>query len=279
MKMNVQLMNGEIPQDYLDLTSRFRVVDIFLKHQFPRHLNIKDVHNYLLLSDIHLDFLERHVENIVFLYSYHQQHSSSQEVYNLGRIIPHSPYDISFLTLQYPEGFRKTSPRQHVSYLSSSRNLNAIFQSMKSKEKPSEDHEANSRLQTLQSNVRLYIDDQYQAFLKRTDTKPCSSGRVVAFTMDELGDIPRGAIPPPIVYSNPILKALFSTDKNNERSSKSTSTSTPSSTPSPVKTKDSKVCTMKQMVFICRLICHTLKNLPNLLKCGNPTARKRSRLM
>ena len=246
MKMNVQLMNGEIPQDYLDLTSRFQVVDIFLKHQFPRHLNIKDVHNYLLLSDIHLDFLERHVENIVYLYSYHQQPSSNQQVYNLGRVIPHSPYDISFLTLQYPDGFRKTPPRQPFSCLSSSRNLNAIFQSMRSKEKPNEDHEANSRLQTIQSNIRLYIDDQYQAFLKRTNSKPCSSGRVVAFTMDELGDMPRGAIPPPIVYSNPILKALFSTDKNNERSSKSTSTSIPN----PVKLKDSKVCIVNEENYI-----------------------------
>ena len=237
MKMNVQLMNGEIPQDYLDLISRFRVVDVFLKHQFPRHLNIKDVNNYLLLSDIHLDFLERHVEHIVYLYSYHKQPSSNQQVYNLGRVVPHSPYDISFLTLQYPDGFRKTPSRQQVRGLSSTRNLNAIFQSMGSKTKSSDEQETSSRLQTLQSNVQLYIDNQYQAFLKRTKTKPCSSGRVVAFTMDELGKIPRGAIPPPIVYSNPVLKALFSPSQKDKVNSKSASPPSPIS----VKKKDLNV--------------------------------------
>lgn len=206
-------MNGELPQDYKDLASRFSVVDVFLKHQYPRHMNIKDVNNYLLLSDIHMDFLERHAGNIMFLYSYKEDASTPPSAYHLGRIAPHSIYDLSFLTLQYPKGPTPPPTAKISRFPSSTRNLRAVFECMGPKGSDSSKQTVDSRLRRLNSNMKLYVDDQYRAYLKRTSTKPSTSGRVAAFTMEELGVIPKASIPPPIAFSLPGISELIQSTK------------------------------------------------------------------
>ena len=73
VRMNLQLMRGEVPQVYKDLLLRFKVADIFLKQGGSKMTRLTDVNNYLSLSDIKMSFLEKHVQQIVFLYAFEEK--------------------------------------------------------------------------------------------------------------------------------------------------------------------------------------------------------------
>ena len=45
-----------------------------------------------------------------------------------------------------------------------------------------------------------YIEEKYSEYLEKTGTKRPSSGRASSFTMSELGEMPAGEIPPPIIF-------------------------------------------------------------------------------
>ena len=194
MKMNIQLMKGEIPQVYADLLTRFKVVDIFLKCNYPRLMNIKDINNILLLTDNHLSFLEEHVANIMYLYSYSEE---KEVAYELGRVIPRSPIDISFLTLRLPHFHHDDISTQLLCSLSSTRNLNQLFASM---DKEKHENDLQVRYDQMNRNVNCYIEDRYKDYLKRANLMPCKDGRIVSFTMIELGEIPKAPLPPPLTF-------------------------------------------------------------------------------
>ena len=191
--MNIQLMKGEIPQVYSDLLLRFKVVDVFLKCNYPRVMNIKDINNILLLTDHHLSFLEEHVASIMYLYSYSKE---KEDAYELGRVVPRSPIDISFLTLQLPHAKSHLST-QNLYGLSSTRNLNHLFALM---DQEQQEDDLHLRYDQLTRNVRCYIEDRYKDYLKNTNLKPCTSGRIMSFTMVELGEMPKASLPLPLKY-------------------------------------------------------------------------------
>lgn len=195
MLMNVQLMNGEIPKTYQDLLTRFKVADIFLKRNAPRLSRLNDINNYMVLSDCKLSFTEKHVQSIVFLYPY-----SEKDVfvaYILGRTHPKIPTDHSILTLKIPIDKKATSVKDQVlSFLGSSRNLSGVFTSMKEEGRKDVLEE---RYDLLERHVKGYIDQQYKEYLERNEIKAPEKGRVASFTMKELGEMPLGELPPPIV--------------------------------------------------------------------------------
>lgn len=195
MLMNVQLMNGEIPKTYQDLLLRFKVADIFLRRNHPRMSRINDVNNYMVLSDCKLSFTEKHVQNIVFLYSF----SEKVIAYILGRTHPKIPTEHSILTMKLPLEKKQSSVKDQVlTFLGSSRDLNDIFSAMHEEGRKDILQE---RYDCLEKHIQAYIDEQYQHFLEREEIKPPEKGRVAGFTMKELGEIPLGEIPPPIVVT------------------------------------------------------------------------------
>ena len=181
VRMNLQLMRGEVPQVYKDLLLRFKVADIFLKQGGSKMTRLTDVNNYLSLSDIKMSFLEKHVQQIVFLYAFEEKtdedHGSVKD--------------------------------QMVAFLGSSKNLSGVFSSLS--EEGRKDY-LKERYDKVNKHIADYIEHQYSDYLERVKSKPLSKGRVAGFTMKELGEIPLGAIPPPIkIYresSNSILDML-----------------------------------------------------------------------
>ena len=195
VKMDIQLMNGEIPQTYVDLLTRFRVVDIFLTSNAPRHMKLRDIHNYLLLSDIHLSYLEEHVSAIMFFYALKEE---SRKAYILGRTVPCSPMDPSQLTLKLPSstGDSKDTSETNACF---SRNLNSLFDCLANPKHKSPD--LKKRYEVIRRNISNYIEQRYAAYLKRSNQQPLKKGRVSGFTYEELGGLPKSALPPPIAYT------------------------------------------------------------------------------
>ncbi|KNB43342.1 hypothetical protein JH06_3154 [Blastocystis sp. subtype 4] len=179
-------MKGEIPQIYSDLLTRF-------KCNYPRVMNIKDIHNILLLTDHHLSFLEEHVASIMYLYRYPDE---KEVAYELGRVIPRSPIDISFLTLQLPHVQSHLSTQVLVN-LSSTRNLNQLFASM---DQEQHEDDLRRRYDQMNRNINCYIEDKYKDYLSRTNQRPCKDGRIVSFTMVELGEMPKASLPLPLTF-------------------------------------------------------------------------------
>lgn len=195
VKMDVQLMNGEMPQSYHDLLTRFRVVDIFLTSNAPKQMKIGDINNYLLLSDIHLSYLEEHVSAIMFFYALKEK---TQKAYILGRTVPHSPMESSQLTLKLPSSSveSKTNPESTVGF---SKNLNSLFDCLSNPKHKSPD--LKKRYETMRTNLSCYIEQRYTAYLERSNQKPLKKGRVSGFTYEELGGLPKSTLPAPIPYT------------------------------------------------------------------------------
>ena len=195
MKMNVQLMNGEMPQTYSDLLTRFRVVDIFLTTNTPRQMKIGDINNYLLLSDIHLSYLEEHVSAIMFLYALKEE---TRKAYVLGRTVPRSPTEPSQLTLKLPSS-EVALKAVEESRLGFSRNLNSLFDCLSNPKHKSPD--LKRRYEVMKTNLSSYIEERYAAYLERSNQKPVKKGRVSGFTYEELGGLPKSTLPAPIAYT------------------------------------------------------------------------------
>ena len=199
MLMNLQLMNGEIPRIYQDLLSRFKVADIFLRRNIPRFSKLTDINNYMVLSDCKLSFTEKHVQNIVFLYSYSEEEDTIKIAYILGRTQPKIPTEHSILTLKLPSGSKKKSVKdQLLSFMGSSRDLSGVFTNMTEEERKDILQE---RYHHMEHQIHEYIEKQYKNYLERQEKKGPEKGRDIGFTMKELGEIPLGEIPAPIVLS------------------------------------------------------------------------------
>ena len=207
--MNLQLMKGEVPQVYKDLLLRFKVADIFLKQSGSKMTRLTDVNNYLSLSDIKMSFLEKHVQQIVFLYAFEETADEEKVAYVMGRTKPRISTDLSILTLKLPQNDHGSVKDQMVAFLGSSKNLSGVFTSLSEGER--KDY-LRDRYDKVDKHITDYIEHQYSGYLEREKLKPLAKGRVSGFTMKELGEIPLGEIPPPIkIYresSNSILDML-----------------------------------------------------------------------
>lgn len=195
MLMNVELMNGELPKLYKSLLTRFKVADIFLRRNNPRMSKLTDIHNYMILSDCKLSFTEEHVQNIVYLYAF----SEEAAAYIMGRTRPKLPTEPSLLTMKLPQiQSPKPSVKDQIQlFLGSARNLNGVFTAMTEEERKDI---LQSRYERMEQQCKKYIDSRYQDYLEREKVKSPEKGRAVGFTMKELGEMPLGEIPPPIVF-------------------------------------------------------------------------------
>ena len=184
-KMNVQLMKGELPQVYVDLLTRFTVVDIFLKRNHPKMVLLSNIHNYLLLSDCKLSFLEDHVRSIVYLFAYKETEVDRMEAYRMGRTKPKLATELSILTLRLPHVEKPSSIQdQLINFLGSSRNLNGVFVAMKEEGRKTE--LLKDRSSQLKKHICSYIDDRYEEYITRIGEKKPMEGRAAGFTMNEL---------------------------------------------------------------------------------------------
>lgn len=196
MLMNIELMNGEIPKVYKTLLARFKVADIFLRRNNPRMSKLTDIHNYMILSDCKLSFTEEHVQNIVYLYAF----SEEVAAYVLGRTRPKIPTEPSLLTLKLPQTQSgKPSVKDQIQlFLGSTRDLNGVFSAMTGV--TDEKDLLQSRYERMEQQCKKYIDSRYQAYLEREEVKAPEKGRAAGFTMKELGEMPLGEIPPPVLF-------------------------------------------------------------------------------
>ena len=197
LEMNLQLMKGELPRTYSDLLKRFSMADLFLESNFPRLTRVTDLDHYLVMSQCKMNFLERHVEHIVYFYGLHESEEQKIHPYILGRTKPRIVTEKSILLMKLPNG-DVTATSSNTSFQGSARNLNEVFVDMKAKRKPR--HDLKERKEQLKKHLNDYIDEKYSEYLEKTDTKRPSSGRASSFTMDELGEMPVGEIPPPIIF-------------------------------------------------------------------------------
>lgn len=206
LEMNLQLMKGELPRIYSDLLKRFSMADLFLESNFPRLTRITDLDHYLVMSQCKMNFLERHVEHIVYFYGLHESEEPKIHPYILGRTKPRMVTEKSILLMKLPNSDASTSTStsssttdsSNTSFQGSARNLNEVFEDMKSKRKPR--HDLKERKEQLKNHLNEYIEEKYSEYLEKTGTKRPSSGRASSFTMSELGEMPAGEIPPPIIF-------------------------------------------------------------------------------
>lgn len=195
--MNIELMNGEIPKIFKLLLNRFKIADIFLRKNHPRMSKLLDINNYMVLSDCKLSFNEIHVQNIVYLYPYTEVSDTPCIAYILGRTKPTIPTESSILMLKLPQENKSSVKDQLLLLLGSSRNLNGVFSSMAEEERKDI---LQVRYDTLEKHIVAYIDAKYEEYVKRENVKPPEKGRLAGFTMKELGALPLGDIPPPILF-------------------------------------------------------------------------------
>ena len=174
-----------------------------MRQNYPNESLLKDINNYLSLSDLKLSFTEDHVASIVYLYAYKEKDDKKKTAYILGRVQPRSFYEYSKLTVRLPSHKKETTASQIYSFLSHSRNLNSLFDTMDKKE---DDNSTTQREQQLSRHIQEYIDDCYKKYLQRTHQKECAHGRVPSFTMEELGKMPVAPLPPPLVVTSPNVK-------------------------------------------------------------------------
>ena len=197
LEMNLQLMKGEMPRSYSDLLKRFSMTDLFLESNFPRLTRITDLDHYLVMSQCKMNFLERHVEHIVYFYGLHEIDEAKIHPYILGRTKPRIVTEKSILLIKLPHSDASVTDN-NTSFQGSARNLNEVFEDMKTKRKPR--HDLRERKEQLKNHLNEYIDEKYSEYLERTGTKRPSTGRASSFTMSELGEMPVGEIPPPIIF-------------------------------------------------------------------------------
>lgn len=140
------------------------------------------------------------MKSIVYFYGYKEKDNTKKDAYVLGRVRPRSKLEYSYLTLRLPIYKRESTHDQIQSFLSSRKNLNALFDCMEIKKDAGDC--LTDREQQLNRNIELYVTDCYTEYLERTKQKECQHGRVAGFSMMELGEMPKGSIPKPIVLSN-----------------------------------------------------------------------------
>lgn len=197
LEMNLQLMKGELPRVYCELLKRFSMADLFLENNYPRLTRITDLDHYLTLSQCKMSFEERHVEHIVYFYGLNETDEKKVHPYHLGRTKPRIVTEKSILLLKLIHN--DTSLQDSVQlFQGSSRNLNDIFVDMQAKRKPH--NLLKDRKEQLRKHLNEYIDKKYEDYLERTGMKRPASGRASSFTMSELGEMPVGEIPPPIIF-------------------------------------------------------------------------------
>lgn len=56
------------------------------------------------------------------------------------------------------------------------------------------------RYDQMNRNINCYIEDKYKDYLSRTNQRPCKDGRIVSFTMVELGEMPKASLPLPLTF-------------------------------------------------------------------------------
>ena len=203
MRENLLLMKGELPTSYQQLCKRFHGCDLYLRQNYPNESLLKDINNYLSLSDLKLSFTEDHVSSIVYLYAYNEKDEKKKTAYILGRVQPRSYYEFSQLTMRLPSHKKETASSQVYSFLSHKKNLNKLFESMDKKE---EESSPSQREEQLTRHIQEYVDSCYKKYLQRTHQKECAHGRVPGFTIQELGKMPASPLPPPLVVASPNVK-------------------------------------------------------------------------
>lgn len=178
-----------------------------MKQNYPNNSLLKDIHNYLSLSDLKLSFDENHVASIMYLFGYKETNPATKDAYVLGRVQPRSRFEYSELTLRFPSQRHETTRLQIQSFLSSSKNLNGLFSQFDNVTNHS--NQLSTREQQLKNHVEQYIEDCYQDYLQKTKQKGCSNGRVIGFTTDVLGAMPKSVLPQPLSLPNHRAKDIL----------------------------------------------------------------------
>jgi singapore isolate B (sub-type 7) whole genome shotgun sequence assembly, scaffold_17 len=117
----------------------------------------------------------------------------------MGRTKPKLATELSILTLRLPHVEKPSSIQdQLINFLGSSRNLNGVFVAMKEEGRKTE--LLKDRSSQLKKHICSYIDDRYEEYITRIGEKKPMEGRAAGFTMNELGEMPQGEIPPPLAF-------------------------------------------------------------------------------
>lgn len=142
----------------------------------------------------------------MYFFAYQESDESKKAAYILGRLLPRRQADYSQLTLRLPSQKKESTTCQIQSFLTSRKNLNALFDSM---EKTSKMNELTNREKQLKSHLNAFVNERYQLYLKRTHQQECDYGRVPGFTMEELGEMPKSELPPPIILNKHSAKDVL----------------------------------------------------------------------
>lgn len=139
------------------------------------------------------------MRNIVYLFAYKETEVERIEAYRMGRTKPKLATELSILTLRLPHVEKPSSVQdQLINFLGSSRNLNGVFVAMKEEGRKTE--LLKDRSSQLKQHICDYINDRYEEYMTRVGEKKPLEGRAAGFTMSELGEMPQGEIPPPLIY-------------------------------------------------------------------------------
>ena len=139
------------------------------------------------------------MRSIVYLFAYKETEVDQMEAYRMGRTKPKLATELSILTLRLPHVEKPSSVQdQLINFLGSSRNLNGVFVAMKEEGRKTE--LLKDRSSQLKKHICSYIDDRYEEYITRVGEKKPMEGRAAGFTMNELGEMPQGEIPPPLAF-------------------------------------------------------------------------------
>ena len=130
LEMNLQLMKGELPRTYSDLLKRFSMADLFLESNFPRLTRVTDLDHYLVMSQCKMNFLERHVEHIVYFYGLHESEEQKIHPYILGRTKPRIVTEKSILLMKLPKRIQVQTTCQ-IPSISSSKEWSSTAQNLR----------------------------------------------------------------------------------------------------------------------------------------------------
>ena len=139
------------------------------------------------------------MRSIVYLFAYKETEVDRMEAYRMGRTKPKLATELSILTLRLPHVEKPSSIQDRlINFLGSSRNLNGVFVAMKEEGRKTE--LLKDRSSQLKKHICSYIDDRYEEYITRIGEKKPMEGRAAGFTMNELGEMPQGEIPPPLAF-------------------------------------------------------------------------------
>ena len=174
VRMNLQLMRGEVPQVYKDLLLRFKVADIFLKQGGSKMTRLTDVNNYLSPLG-HQDELSREATSSrsCSCTPSRRRRTRRRWPYVMGWTKPRISTDLSILTLKLPQNDHGSVKDQVVAFLGSSKNLSSVFSSLS--EEGRKDY-LKERYDKVNKHIADYIEHQYSDYLERVKSKPLSEG-------------------------------------------------------------------------------------------------------